>query len=86
MDIWTVWHLPPDDEDVVGEAIFIGVYSSLEAAHLAVGRLSAQPGFRDHPRVTSVAGRPGFFVEPYGLDEDHWTSGYRRTDDDEPLL
>jgi hypothetical protein len=86
MDIWTVWHIPPDDEVVVGEAMFIGIYSSLEAAHLAVGRLSAQPGFRDHPGVTTDAGRPGFFVEAYKLDEDHWPSGYRRPDADEPLL
>ena len=86
MDVWAVWHIPPDDESVVGEAMLIGVYSSLQAAHLAVGRLSTQPGFRDHPGVTQDAGRPGFFVEAYRLDEDHWTSGYRRPDADEPVL
>jgi hypothetical protein len=86
MEIWTVWHIPPDDDDVVGDAMFIGVYSSLEEAQRAVGRLSAQPGFRDHPGVTPNAGRPGFFVEAYTLDEDHWTGGYRRTDANEPLL
>ena len=66
--------------------MFIGIYSSLEAAQLAVGRLSAQPRLRDHPGVTPDAGGPGFFVETYALDEDHWTSGNRLTDADEPLL
>jgi hypothetical protein len=80
-----MWHIPPDDESVVGEAMFVGVYSTLQAAHLAVGRLSAKPGFRDHPEVTRDAGTPGFFVEEYRLDEDHWTSGYRPAEANEPL-
>jgi hypothetical protein len=81
MEIWIVSHIPPADGDGVDTPLLIGLYSSLEAAHLAVGRLCVLPGFRDHPDISSDADSAGFFVEAYRLDEDHWTSGFRRADD-----
>ena len=46
----------------------IGVFSTLERAEAAIGRLRSEPGFRDHPQ--------GFHVEPYELDIDHWSEGF----------
>jgi len=67
MDLFIVQHLhvlDDGDEDVK----FIGVYSSPEAAQLAIDRLSAKPGFCD------ASG--GFSIDPYTLDEDNWREGY----------
>jgi hypothetical protein len=47
---------------------FIGVYSSRALAAAAVGRLGAQPGFRDTP--------DGFHIDSYTVDADHWTEGF----------
>lgn len=57
-------HATDDTEDVK----FIGVYSSRATADAAVARLLRQRGFADAP--------DGFYVEEYGLDQDHWTEGY----------
>jgi hypothetical protein len=46
----------------------IGVYSSLELAEEAIGRIRAKPGFSDSPE--------GFIVDRYVLNEDCWTEGY----------
>lgn len=67
MTVFVVQHVherAPDDEDVK----FIGVYSSSAAAEAAVSRLVLQPGFRESPN--------GFRIDPYELDEDHWTEGF----------
>ena len=60
-----------------GEYSLIGVYSSRDAALAAVGRLASKPGFRDNPEVIDDTDDAGFFIEPYALDEDHWTEGFR---------
>ncbi len=56
------------DLDGTEETKFIGVYSSRDAAKLAVERLGRLPGFCDHP--------DDFHIEAYRVDEDHWTSGF----------
>jgi hypothetical protein len=67
--------LPTGEEDVK----LIGVYSSLESARAAVGRLESQPGFKDHPRIVDSANdeaEQGFHIGGYPLDRDHWVEGY----------
>jgi homoserine kinase type II len=54
--------------DGCDDAKFIGVYSSQELAEMAIARLRAQPGFRQHPNEFCVSG--------YELDMDHWTEGF----------
>lgn len=56
------------DLDGVEDVKLIGVYSSEASAEAARVRLSKQPGFVDHP--------VGFHLDPYELDEDHWTDGF----------
>lgn len=73
--VWILWHVPPGGD--ADKAVLIGVYSSNESALAAVTRLADRPGFRDHPGVVDDADDPGFFMEPYALDMDHWTDGYR---------
>jgi hypothetical protein len=46
----------------------VGVYSSLDRAESAVGRLGALPGFRDSPS--------GFSISEYQIDRDHWIEGF----------
>lgn len=58
--------VPTDPYD--DSAKLLGVYSSLESAQRAIERLRALPGFVDWPN--------GFSIDPYRLDEDHWTSGF----------
>jgi hypothetical protein len=58
-------HVQDDGEE---DAKIIGIYSSSEAAQLAVVRTSGLPGFRDCPE--------GFTIDPYTLDEDSWDDGY----------
>jgi hypothetical protein len=53
-----------DSEDVK----LVGVYSSESNARAAVARLSQQAGFRGTPE--------GFSIDPYKLDQDHWTEGF----------
>jgi hypothetical protein len=67
MEVFVLQHVHTfgeGEEDVK----MIGVYSSREQAEAAVERLSIQPGFNDAPE--------GFEIDPYVLDEDHWTEGY----------
>ena len=67
MDVWVLHHvheLPDGEEDVK----LIGIYSSEEAARLAISRLSRQPGFQQVPS--------GFQVESYEVDKDHWSEGF----------
>ena len=52
------------DEDVK----FIGVYSSRDAAEVAVARTAALPGFRN--------AADGFSIDAYELDKDYWVEGY----------
>ena len=56
-----------DEEDVK----FIGVYSSEDAANMAIERASIRPGFVDS--------KDGFSIDKYVVDEDNWTSGYLTT-------
>lgn len=65
--VYVVQHvrsLGGSEEDVK----FIGVYSSHEKAHAAIGRLSQAPGFCD-----ALA---GFHIDEYDLDKDQWVEGY----------
>jgi hypothetical protein len=58
---------------------FIGVYRSFEAARAAIERLSAQPGFREHPRLIDPLKdeeEAGFYIGEYELDKDHWSEGF----------
>jgi hypothetical protein len=71
-----MWHVPPGGDER-GEYSLIGAYSSRDAALAAVGRLKDKSGFRDHPDVIDDVEDAGFFMEPYTLDEDHWTEGFR---------
>jgi hypothetical protein len=57
-----------NDESGVEETKLIGVYSSREGAELAVARTRSLHGFRDYAN--------DFHIDPYELDEDHWTSGF----------
>ena len=75
MSVWILWHIPP--EAVSSDDMLIGVYSSRGAAAAAVGRLTAKPGFADHPNVVDETDEPGFFIEEHPLDKDGWTDGYR---------
>jgi hypothetical protein len=67
MDLFVVQHLHVLD-DGEEDVKFIGVYSTRDAALLAVGRLGLKPGFRETPE--------GFSIDPYTLDEDSWQDGY----------
>ena len=67
--------LPSGEEDVK----LIGVYSSMESARAAVGRLQNQPGFKDHPRIVDLENdddEQGFHIGGYPLDRDYWVEGY----------
>lgn len=57
-----------EQENGVEDVKLIGVYSSHEAAHAAVERLSRQPGFAD--------AADGFSIDEYRLDQDQWAEGY----------
>ena len=74
-NVWILWHVPPGGD--ADKAMLIGAYSSEDLALAAVARLSDRPGFRDNPQVTDDEDGPGFFVQPYQLDLDHWIDGYR---------
>ncbi len=75
MDVWILWHIPPD-ADATGDYMLIGVYSTRDAALAAVQRLADQPGFADHPELVEDTDEAGFMVVDYRLDKDHWTEGY----------
>ena len=75
--VFVVQHLhvfEPGSDDVK----MIGVYRSMEAAVLAARRLSNQPGFSDDPNIVheGAGDEPGFHINEYELDCDHWTEGY----------
>jgi hypothetical protein len=67
VDVFLLWHVHefPDGEE---DAKLIGVYSSRESARLAQVRVATRAGFRDNPN--------GFCIDPYTIDQDHWTEGY----------
>lgn len=73
--VWILWHVPPGGD--ADKSVLIGAYSSKKSALAAVTRLVERPGFRDHPTIVGDSDGPGFFMEPYELDLDHWTDGYR---------
>lgn len=66
--------LEPGVEDVK----LIGIYRSKAAAAMAVNRLKGCPGFIDDPHVTheGVGDEPGFHINEYTLDADHWADGF----------
>jgi homoserine kinase type II len=77
--VYVVQHLNLLDEDTE-DVKMIGVYSSQEYAEAAIKRLSEQPGFRDFPKLINPhvdEEKPGFYIDAYEIDKDHWTEGYR---------
>ena len=67
--------LPSGIEDVK----MIGVYRTLGAAQMAVGRLGMQPGFCEHPSIIDPSvtnDEDGFYIDEYELDLDHWVDGF----------
>ena len=67
--------LPGGQENVK----FIGAYRSSEAAHAAIERLKAQPGFCDYPQLIDplIADEvAGFYIDEYELDKDQWAEGF----------
>lgn len=56
----------------------IGVYRTLASARMAVIRLKGEPGFCDQSDVIveGVGDEPGFHINEYHLDKDHWTDGF----------
>ena len=69
----------------VEEVKIIGVYRTLGAAKMAVGRLGMKPGFFRHPaHIDPVATdeEDGFYIDEYELDKDHWTDGFVTLVDD----
>ena len=65
--VFLLWHthvLADENEDIK----LIGVYRSSEDAEEAQARVGSKPGFAKHPE--------GFLIEPFELNQDHWTEGY----------
>jgi hypothetical protein len=72
--VYLLWHHYPDvpDDD---NAKLLGVYSSREHAQQRVASFyKTLPGFED--------GRGEFTVDEYEIDQDHWTSGFFRAEED----
>ncbi|HEY2856334.1 MAG TPA: hypothetical protein VGJ18_26065 [Gemmatimonadaceae bacterium] len=65
--VYVLQHARPQD-DGDEDVKFIGVYSSESAGQAAIDRLRKQPGFSEYPNA--------FHLDPYALDEDHWTEGF----------
>ena len=65
--VYLLWHVRGDDA-FAEDAKLIGVYSSADKAEAARRRAAERPGFSDQP--------DGFHVDPYRVDQDHWTSGF----------
>jgi hypothetical protein len=65
----------------IADVKMIGVYRSLDAAKMALGRLGMQPGFSKHPThidPDATDEEDGFYIDEYELDKDHWTEGFVR--------
>lgn len=63
--VLTHTHVLPDEQEDVK---LIGVFSTRDHANRAVLRARASPGFTDAPE--------GFHIQPYELDQEHWTEGF----------
>jgi hypothetical protein len=68
-------HLLPGGEESI---MLVGVYRTAEGARAAAARLSAQPGFCEHPQIIDPHrdDGEGFYVDEYALDQDNWASGF----------
>jgi hypothetical protein len=66
MEIFVLHHVHIFD-DGEEDVKLIGLYI-LARAGAGGARVGTMPGFRDAPE--------GFSIDPYILDEDHWTEGY----------
>jgi homoserine kinase type II len=60
------------DEDDENQ-LLIGVYGTENEAKVAIERLKDRPGFVDAPEK--------FLIVGYELNRDHWTEGFKFTDD-----
>lgn len=69
-------HVIPDEcEDIK----IIGIYSTEDAALIAIERTKNLIGFADHPRLIDPSKdeeENGFYIDEVTLDEDRWTEGY----------
>jgi len=65
--VYVLQHTRPKD-DGEEHVKLIGVYSSKSAGQAAIERLRKQPGFSEYPNE--------FYLDPYDIDEDHWTEGF----------
>jgi hypothetical protein len=57
----------------------IGVYESRRDAEDAVKRLATKSGFREFPTIIDALHDEdvsGFYIDEYGMGEDHWTDGF----------
>ncbi len=66
-NVYVVQHCR-DLDDGSEDLKFIGVYSSMENAEEAVGRIRRKPGF--------FRFQDGFSIDRYEIDQDHWTEGF----------
>jgi hypothetical protein len=70
--------------DGTNDGKLLGVYSTHELALAAAKRLSAQPGFKDWPRLLDASpesGEGGFTIDGYRVDQDHWEEGFIASDE-----
>jgi hypothetical protein len=68
--VFLLWYvMTPDNE----KELLIGVYASESEAKAAIERLKAKSGFVDAPGK--------FLIADYELNRDHWTEGFKFTDD-----
>lgn len=74
MEVFLLWHVHTTDDGEEDEKL-IGVYSTRREAEAAIRRVNDQPGFIDTPE--------GFLIDPYVVNEDHWTEGYTTVIGDE---
>jgi hypothetical protein len=67
MEVFLLWHVHALDDGEEDKKL-IGVYSTREEAEAAIERVKHQVGFVD--------ALEGFGIDPYVVNEDHWTEGY----------
>lgn len=65
--VFLLWYVRAPDTAEEDE-LFIGAYSTEEAAKAAIERLKGKSGFVDAP--------DGFQIRPYEINRDHWTEGF----------
>jgi len=72
--VFILWHHYPDSPGD-NNAKLLGVYSSKE---IAEGRRDGK--YKQLPGFSRRGGE--FTIDPYEIDEDHWSEGFFRTDEE----